>query len=342
MTIRFACQCGKRLQAPDRMAGRQKKCPSCGYPVEVPLGRFGRLFRRNGHQSSPPKDAAARSKRDPQSLEPSEFNPTEAPGERAVPNSIEPFQTVEQRPVVSTFMPTRGGVTSGLDPGEAKIILRSPPRWTRLLSRRIEPRWYHSLTYPISNVPIFFKLAIMLTVLTAFALGGWLSIDRDQPKNWPYAMLATSLVLLLFVLGRTLNYFNAILTLAAQGKVKHDASIDFDPVRALLGCGQWFACLLAGPVFLFAAALGYWLYAGDLSVIDWMIVAELFFVGVGWWLVAILLTDVDSSIRVPSPRRMAPDGASHGLADDRADAAGLGRVRRSLLCRRVRDRPSAR
>ena len=117
-------------------------------------------------------------------------------------------------------------------------------------------------------------------------------------------MLGVSFFLLLLVLGRTLNYFNAILALAAQGKVKHDAAIDFAPIRALLSCGQWFACFLAGPALLFGSALGYWLYCGDLTVIDWLILAELGFAGVGWWLIAILLTNVDATLRVPTPRQV--------------------------------------
>jgi hypothetical protein len=161
-------------------------------------------------------------------------------------------------------------------------------------------------------VPIFFRLAMMLTILTAFGLLGWLSIDHDQPRNWPYVMLGVSLFLLLLVLGRTLNYFNAILALAAQGKVKHDASIDFAPIRALLSCGQWFACFLAGPAFLFGFILGYWLYSGDLSVIDWLILAELGFAGVGWWLIAILLTNINGAARVPTPRHVARTALAMG------------------------------
>jgi hypothetical protein len=114
-------------------------------------------------------------------------------------------------------------------------------------------------------------------------------------------LLGVSLSLLLLVLGRTLNYFNAIVALAAQGKVKHDAAIDFAPIQAILSCGQWLACFLAGPAFLFGSALGYWVYSGDRTVIDWLILAELGFAGVGWWMIAILLINIDGAVRVPTP-----------------------------------------
>jgi hypothetical protein len=276
------------------MAGRSKKCPACGYSVEVPQGRFGRFLRdlKKGTSKSRSK---AQPKHDPVE-QPLLDTPRES---QAVPD-VGPFKSADERPVATTFVPTRN-VTAGLDPDAAGIAIRRPPRWTKLLSNPSDRRWHSGLTFPISNVPIFFKLAIMLTILMAFAVGGWLSIDHERPANWAYGMLGISLVLMLFVLGRTLNYFNAVLGLAAQGKVKHEASIDFDPVGALVGCGQWFACFLGGPVFFFGSALGYWLYCGDLTVIDWTILAELGFAGIGWWLIAILLTNVQSDLRVPTP-----------------------------------------
>jgi hypothetical protein len=298
MTIRFACECGKRLRAPNHMAGRRTKCPSCSFPVDIPARRFGgSFFRRRGTGSA----AGNRASRPQDEVKEPAAPPPATPRHEALAAADSgPFPTAEQRPVASTFVPSRA-VTAGLDPVATAIALRHPPRWSKLLSPRVEARWYHSLTYPAANVPIFFKLATMLTILTAVALLGWLSIDHDRPKTWPYGLLGVSLFLLLLVLGRTLNYFNSILALATQGRVKHDAPIEFEPFRALLSCGQWFACLLAGPAVLFGSALGYWLYCGDLTVIDWLILAELCFAGVGWWLIAILLTNVDGAPRVPMP-----------------------------------------
>ncbi|KAF0245500.1 MAG: hypothetical protein FD180_1542 [Planctomycetota bacterium] len=38
--IALRCTCGKKLQVPDRMAGRTGKCPACGEPVPVPRAGF--------------------------------------------------------------------------------------------------------------------------------------------------------------------------------------------------------------------------------------------------------------------------------------------------------------
>ena len=223
-----------------------------------------------------------------------------------------PLRAARRRPAASTFVPIRAG-TEGLNPEATAIAMRRPPRWTRLLSRRVEPRWYNSLVYPASNVPIFFRLATMLSVLLSLALLGWLSIDREETKKWPYGLLAVASFLLLLVLGRILSYFNGILALACEGKVKHDASIEFEPFDALASCGEWLACLAAGPAFLFGSALGYWLYCGDLTVVDWLILVELGFVGVGWWLLAILLINVNGRFRVPSPVQVARTAWGMGL-----------------------------
>ncbi|MBI4614651.1 MAG: hypothetical protein HY720_13655 [Planctomycetes bacterium] len=36
MAIRFECECGKKLSAPDEQAGERVRCPGCGKPVAVP------------------------------------------------------------------------------------------------------------------------------------------------------------------------------------------------------------------------------------------------------------------------------------------------------------------
>jgi hypothetical protein len=37
MTINFSCACGRKLSAPDELAGKQAKCPTCSSIVNVPL-----------------------------------------------------------------------------------------------------------------------------------------------------------------------------------------------------------------------------------------------------------------------------------------------------------------
>src|ERR1700685_106504 len=57
MTIHFACQCGKRLQAPERSAGQRTQCPACFNPVVVPGGRRWRPSQREADGSGKKRTA---------------------------------------------------------------------------------------------------------------------------------------------------------------------------------------------------------------------------------------------------------------------------------------------
>ena len=139
-------------------------------------------------------------------------------------------------------------------------------------------------------------------MLTTAALILWLSMERDSPHQAQFVVcLFVCLCGVLFVLGHTFHYFNAILEMACHGKIQYEPGIGCTAVGALVSCGHWLSCLLAGPVLLFAAAVGFWLYCGDLTIIDWSILVELCLAAVGWWLIALLLTNLDDSVRVASP-----------------------------------------
>lgn len=279
MVIRFACQCGKRLTAPKSMRGRQTQCPACFSLVDIP-------GRRSFFSTGARKLKAFRANAAPV---PDKQPPTETFSEfvSQLPGYVGP----------STFIPARS-----VSDGELNDIrLRRVPRWTRLLSKRVEPRWYHSLTYPLANVPVFLRLSVLLSLLTTIAVYTWVSIDVEIPQSWSTRVLAASLLLLFYVLGCTFNYFNAVLSLAAQGKTKLEPGMNGNPLVALQSCGVWLACFLSGPILVFGGAYLYWLNCGDLSIVDWTILVELGCAGIGWWLFALLVTNTDETTRLPFP-----------------------------------------
>jgi len=279
MVIRFACQCGKRLTAPKAMRGRQIQCPACFSLVDIPGRRS--LFSTGARHSKGPRSRATPTASQPPPTE------TLAGFVSQLPGYVGP----------STFIPARP-----VSDGEIESIrLRRVPRWTRLLSQRVEPRWYHSLTYPLANVPVFLRLSVLLSLLTALAIYSWVSIDAERPENWSSRVLAGSLLLLFYVLGCTFNYFNAILALASQGKTKLEPGMNGNPLVALKSCGLWLACFLSGPILVFGGAYLYWLNCGDLSIVDWTILIELGCAGIGWWLFALLLANADDTARLPFP-----------------------------------------
>src|SRR5690349_19106565 len=67
MAIRFACQCGKPLQAPDNFAGRKMRCPACGTVLTIPAAEETAVL---------PTPAAATPKRPAPTAV---FPPTQAP-----------------------------------------------------------------------------------------------------------------------------------------------------------------------------------------------------------------------------------------------------------------------
>jgi hypothetical protein len=114
-------------------------------------------------------------------------------------------------------------------------------------------------------------------------------------------MVAFALFCLVYFLAIALTYFNSILALAAVGKVRVEPSLDGDLRRAAVNCGIWFACFLAGPSLAFGGAFAYWLYGGELDWVDWIILTELGVVGLGWWLISLLVANTGESFRVPFP-----------------------------------------
>jgi hypothetical protein len=306
MAIDVVCDCGKRLKAPNWMAGRSTQCPACWQAIRVPkrrwidiLGRASKRKRRRG--PTPSADTGN------QPIQPANPSPTLSnPSPDAVFRSSGSFQAGPQRRPETggkktTFVPSRQ-VTDGDEYRPNSIMLRSQPRWVKLLPNRNELRWYHGLTLPFGKLPVFFRLGLLQAVLTTAALIFWLSMERDNPLREQFVLcLIACLGGVCFVSGHTFHYFNAILEMACHGQTKHEPDIGCTSLGALVSCGHWLSCFLAGPALFFAAALGYWLYCGDLTVVDWSILVELCFAGVGWGLIALLLTNLDETVRVASP-----------------------------------------
>jgi hypothetical protein len=309
MAIDVVCDCGKRLKAPDWMAGRSTQCPACWQAVRIPKRRWFDVFggsRKNKRRRSRtrPDETGSQPADVPQRADSS--SPTRGTFSDATPPQFGTFTAVSKRgPAPSdrktTFVPSRQ-VTDGDEYRPNSIMLRSQPRWVKLLPARKEQRWYHSLSFPLGKLPIFFRLGLLEAVLTTAALIFWLSTERDNPLREQLVLFLIGCVAgVFFVLGHTFHYFNAILEMACHGQTKHEPGIGCTSLGALVSCGHWLSCFLAGPALFFAAALGYWLYCGDLTVVDWSILVELCFAGVGWWLIALLLTNLDDTVRVASP-----------------------------------------
>jgi hypothetical protein len=306
MAIEVVCDCGKRLKAPDWMAGRRTQCPSCWVPVEIPKrrwinlgGRSRKDRRRDAKNADRPQELAEDARNPPPSAPPVRVSKVDAFADERSQARLP--KRPSARPTRSTFVPSRG-VGDGDDYRPDSIMLRSQPRWVKLLPNRGEHQWYHSLLYPFGKLPVFFRLGLLLAILTTNTLVLWLSLDsQGSAQGIVTFCLVACICGILFTLGHTFHYFNAILEMASRGKTRHEPGIGCSALGALVSCGHWLGCFVMGPALLFAGAFGYWLYCGDLTVIDWMILVELCYAGVGWWLLALLLTNLDDTLRVATP-----------------------------------------
>ena len=165
MAIDVVCECGKRLKAPDWMAGRSTQCPACWNSVSIPrprlFGLLGPAKQKRGESprpadaNTPPPDAVPATN---SSFRPSIGQPG-APvgdpfaGEGRSTAFIKPKQPPKNRK--TTFVPTRA-LCNGDDYQPNSVMLRTQPRWVKLISDRSKQQWYHSLAFPFAKAADLF------------------------------------------------------------------------------------------------------------------------------------------------------------------------------------------
>jgi hypothetical protein len=278
MAIKFICSCGKHLRARDEMAMRRSVCPRCGNPVGIPSLRPHAPGEEHGPMTPQERLRWAQKRRPP----PAEDTPP--PRARKRPRNDAPPEAGS--PVLDAAPPRP------LDPTAVRQAT-SPKPPPRRHSRPLGTRWYHCLLYPFHAGLSILGLAIGLTALSAGVLvllpvlaaklHAW---DRGGPDG--PALVGLLAVLVLIVVGDTWGFLARVLASAATG----DIHIVRWPERnlrrwarsTLLGV----VCFLAGPIGLPVVAFQYWLYAGDLGVLDWVILAELAVATVAWWTLAVV------------------------------------------------------
>jgi hypothetical protein len=258
VSIKFICSCGKHLRARDDMAARRSMCPRCGAPVGVPSLRPTHA----GTVAAPMTPQERRRLRREKSPDP--FDP-----EPPVP--------------VTTALPP---------PAPSNITKASLPWRVPRVRRRLhmEDHWYQCLVYPFLNRRLLLVLALPLTVLSA----GFILSIPELPRfaeiistsRWPYYAPFLIIPLLFFVFTCATVECALTSALAGQGLGTFWPSQSLVPV--LKSGLRWLLCFLAGPSVLLALAGYYWLYGGDLTALDWVIVLELIVLAAAFWLLAVV------------------------------------------------------
>jgi hypothetical protein len=198
-------------------------------------------------------------------------------------------------------------------PEEIRITVRRRPKWARLLADSEDAGWSSRRAAGPSGSPLT-SLAFGLALVATLAQAAWVNLPDNTVKIWPVPVFGCCLLALPLVLGYTFSYFNSVAALALCGKVKQSPFADPRPSRALLYCAQWLGCFLCGPAVLLICAAGYWINCGEVTPLDWLVLAELCLAAVGWWLISLVLSNAGDRVRVPSPRSVFRTACSLGPA----------------------------
>jgi hypothetical protein len=279
MTIKFVCSCGKRLRARDEMAARRSMCPRCGAPVGVPSGQPAVRGASAGPMTPAERVRARRHLPSPQPFDPSAVAPEPAAPQPFDPGHAEP-QGARDRP---------------------------PPRRARGRGWPLEQHWYESLLYPCRAVPLVLGLAAALTVLTgglAMGLPEVLDELRAGPaQRWLFCLPV--LLVLPLIPGYACAFLDCTLASAAAGEARYVRWPAANFGLIMKSAAAWLGCLLAGPVVPAAVGFFYWLDCGDPDILDWLIVAELGILAVGYWLLLLLVVNRRDRLRDANPARVA-------------------------------------
>jgi hypothetical protein len=271
MTIKFVCSCGKRLRARDEMARVRAFCPRCGQPVGIPSGQpthpgtaaapmtpAERLRHSRGRGTSSPAETTAKAP-------PRPANP--APGPTTEVNR-DPFG----RLVLSVL-------TGRRSPGKQRP---RPP----------EARWYQCLLYPFHDWRLWVGPAFLLTIVSmaGVMLGPRLLVAEPGDPSARGAQWGLRLFVLLglgIVVGLACNFLGCVLRSAARGDSSPTQWVGHTLLAAERAAVIWLVCFLAGPVIPAALAAVYWMQCGEPDVADWLILAELAILTVGYGLLAL-------------------------------------------------------
>jgi hypothetical protein len=284
MSIRFVCACGKHLRARNEMAARRTVCPACGAPVGIP--------------SSEPTQRGTTA--DPLSLA-SRHTADDEPAIRI--SSVLKYGAVPLPDAPSGAPKDSDYRIVRLDEAGASQGADDQPQATRRRRRRrpwnLETHPSHFLAYPLRAWPLIAWLGAALTVSIGVLVVAIVDAPATAPSVKPPWFVAAFLPFL--VVCYLCGLWNSVLTSAVAG----EAGVVRWPGKDLRVVGRGvvrcFGCFLAGPVVLAAVAYWFWLDAGDLAIIDWLILGELSLIAAGYWLLALLVVAERNGLRHATP-----------------------------------------
>jgi hypothetical protein len=152
------------------------------------------------------------------------------------------------------------------------------------------------------------SLATVLAVVMTVTL---LLLPRVLQAGWITGALSPVIIPITFwsfvallIAGYSCMFLSRVAAHAARGEVKHIGWLDLDPWPPLVSLGHWAVCVLSGPALVAFGCVYYWLHAGTLGPLDWLILAQLLLPASGYALVAVLLASQSDELSAANPLRV--------------------------------------
>lgn len=261
--IRFSCGCGRSLKAPERLAGKKSRCPSCAAAVVVP--QLALVFAGREMPVEFPAEFPAEF-----SAEFSAESPEEIAGE--TPREIPAGESCAA-PVPGTWVPCS---PEPADPNYEPTIFR-----TRGSGARPDP---------LVGVKFVVYLSGMQAVFTALGVALYPHVLHEGFSWIGGLVLAIAWAGGMGILtGYGCNYLDSVLEYAVSGGERFIYVPNRDWVPAIASFLKWAFCFVLGSAVFIFLALWHWIHCGDVTVIDGLILAELTAPAIGYWIIALLV-----------------------------------------------------
>jgi hypothetical protein len=272
MSIKFVCRCGKHLRARDEMASRRSRCPRCGAPVGIPS-----LQPTHRGALLGPMTLADRQRTAQATLAPANCSPEKASSSELTSRDVPPAGRGRQA---------------------------GPPSRLNWRSRRwVETHWHQCLLLPKGAWPLLLGLACVMTVFS-----GGLTLylpalikDLRALDSWFLWLAWPCLLIPLTILGYSSAFLDGVFASAVSGEVGHVAWPGRNLVLGLHSGVRWLTCFLAGPILPAGLSILYWIHAGDLGLLDKLIVAELNILAIAVWFLLLLSLNYYERLRAVNP-----------------------------------------
>ena len=181
------------------------------------------------------------------------------------------------------------------------------PRTPKVRRRRqLERHGYQCLAYPFLNGGVLLGFALILSVAMA---GVVLTVQNFPPfslksiSEWLPWISWVLFVMLIASFAYTTVECALISALAGEGSALYWPGWNGGfPLKSGV---RWLVCFLAGPIVPVGVAGYFWIYGGDLAVLDWIILVELVVLAAAYWLLAIVSANECNRLRDANPLRVA-------------------------------------